>query len=185
MRGEFSFEKMSEILADAMALGGGLFLIYKATRVVNIAIGEMLMIGAYRDNEVTAANPLLRKLEAIKTAGGKVAEIRLAPLEREHLAELIADTLRCDQERAAPLAQLVHEKTGGNPFFDEQRHRFDQAMAALGVGPKEIEATPVAEAEAADNRADQLVISIPPGPLSVSFDCTLDQDLDLAADEPL
>jgi PAS domain S-box-containing protein len=91
---------------------------------------HLMLIGAYRDNEVTAANPLLRKLEAIKTAGGKVAEIRLAPLEREHLAELIADTLRCDQERAAPLAQLVHEKTGGNPFFANQ---FMSSLAEEGM----------------------------------------------------
>ena len=91
---------------------------------------HLMLIGAYRDNEVTAANPLLRKLEAIKAAGGKVTEIRLAPLEREHLVELIADTLRCDQERAAPLAQLVHEKTGGNPFFANQ---FMSSLAEEGM----------------------------------------------------
>ena len=34
---------------------------------------HLMLIGAYRDNEVTAAHPLMRKLEAIKTAGGKVA----------------------------------------------------------------------------------------------------------------
>ena len=44
-----------------------------------------MLIGAYRDNEVTAAHPLMRKLEAIRTAGGKVAEIALAPLAQEHL----------------------------------------------------------------------------------------------------
>ncbi|MDB6043840.1 MAG: hypothetical protein JWM63_2391 [Gammaproteobacteria bacterium] len=76
---------------------------------------HLMLIGAYRDNEVTHAHPLMRKLEAVKSAGGKVAEITLAPLTREHLGQLIADALR--SERAAPLAQLVHEKTGGNPFF--------------------------------------------------------------------
>ena len=78
---------------------------------------HLMLIGAYRDNEVDAAHPLTRKLEAIKNAGGKVEEITLAPLAREHLGQLIADAVRCDSERAAPLAQLVHEKTGGNPFF--------------------------------------------------------------------
>ena len=42
-----------------------------------------MLIGAYRDNEVDAAHPLMRKLEAIKTAGATVQEIRLAPLARE------------------------------------------------------------------------------------------------------
>src|SRR6202012_5288721 len=34
-----------------------------------------------------------------------------------HLGQLVADALRCELERAAPLAELVHVKTGGNPFF--------------------------------------------------------------------
>jgi PAS domain S-box-containing protein len=78
---------------------------------------NLLLIGAYRDNEVDATHPLRRKLETIRSAGGRVEEIALAPLAREHLGHLIADALRCEPARAAPLAQLVHEKTGGNPFF--------------------------------------------------------------------
>ena len=78
---------------------------------------HLLLIGAYRDNEVTAAHPLMRKLEAIRSAGANVQEITLAPLAAEDVEQLIADALRCEPERAAPLAQLVHEKTAGNPFF--------------------------------------------------------------------
>src|SRR5262245_39718221 len=78
---------------------------------------HLMLIGAYRDNEVAAAHPLMRKLDAIKAAGGKVTEIKLSPLAQEHLGQLVADALRCELERAAPLAKLVHVKTGGNPFF--------------------------------------------------------------------
>jgi PAS domain S-box-containing protein len=78
---------------------------------------HLLLIGAYRDNEVDAAHPLMRKLDAVRSAGGTVAEITLAPLGREHLGQLLSDALRCEPQRAAPLAQLVLEKTGGNPFF--------------------------------------------------------------------
>ncbi|MBV8800764.1 MAG: GAF domain-containing protein, partial [Alphaproteobacteria bacterium] len=78
---------------------------------------NLLLIGAYRDNEVTAAHPLMRKLDAIKTGGGTVYEITLAPLAREHIGQLIADAVRCPSEPIAPLARLVHGKTGGNPFF--------------------------------------------------------------------
>jgi PAS domain S-box-containing protein len=91
---------------------------------------HLILIGAYRDNEVSAAHPLMRTLDAIKSAGGKVAEITLAPLAREHLRQLIADALRCEPERAAPLAQLVHEKTGGNPFFAIQ---FLSSLAEEGM----------------------------------------------------
>src|SRR6202035_5781489 len=54
---------------------------------------HLMLIGAYRDNEVDAAHPLKRKLDAIGAAGGKVSEVRLAPLAREHLGRLIADGL--------------------------------------------------------------------------------------------
>jgi PAS domain S-box-containing protein len=81
---------------------------------------QLMLIGAYRDNEVNAAHPLMRKLEAIRSAGGKIEEISLGPLTQAHLEQLLADTLRCETPRSAPLAQLVQEKTGGNPFFTIQ-----------------------------------------------------------------
>ena len=80
----------------------------------------MMLIGAYRDNEVDSAHPLTRRLEAIRKAGAIVQEIALAPLAREHLGQLIADSLHCEPERATSLAQLVQEKTAGNPFFANQ-----------------------------------------------------------------
>ncbi|MEY9161530.1 AAA family ATPase [Bradyrhizobium japonicum] len=81
---------------------------------------HFMLIGAYRDNEVAAAHPLIRKLDAIKAGGGRVTAIKLSPLTQEHLEELVASALRCGLERAAPLAKLVHVKTGGNPFFAVQ-----------------------------------------------------------------
>jgi PAS domain S-box-containing protein len=78
---------------------------------------NLLLIGAFRDSEITASHPLTRKLDAIKAAGGTVKEITLGPLAREHIGQLIADAVRCPSEPIAPLTQLVHEKTGGNPFF--------------------------------------------------------------------
>jgi PAS domain S-box-containing protein len=93
-------------------------------------VTHLMLIGAYRDNEVDPTHPLRRRLDAIRTGGGKVAEITLAPLAREHLGELIADALRCEPAQAAPLAQLVHGKTGGNPFFAIQ---FISALADEGM----------------------------------------------------
>jgi PAS domain S-box-containing protein len=83
-------------------------------------VRHVLLIGAYRDNEVTAAHPLRRTLEAIRNAGALVQEMALAPLARDDVGRLMAEALYCDQERAAVLAQLVHEKTAGNPFFAMQ-----------------------------------------------------------------
>ncbi|MBH5402594.1 AAA family ATPase [Bradyrhizobium sp. CNPSo 4010] len=78
---------------------------------------HLMLIGAYRDNEVDSAHPVMRMREAIRTRGGRVVEITLAPLGRRHLGQLLADALHCERQHAAPLVQLVHEKTGGNPFF--------------------------------------------------------------------
>src|SRR5262249_34739909 len=61
---------------------------------------HLMLIGAYRDNEVDAAHPLMRKLEVIKSAGGRVKEITLGPLAQEHLGQLLADALRCEPGRS-------------------------------------------------------------------------------------
>jgi PAS domain S-box-containing protein len=78
---------------------------------------HLMLVGAYRDNEVDATHPLMVKLQAIRNAGGSIDEIKLAPLTCEHISQLIAEALHCEPARIAPLAQLVHDKTGGNPFF--------------------------------------------------------------------
>jgi predicted ATPase len=80
-------------------------------------VRHFMLIGAYRDNEVNPAHPLIRKLEAIRQAGGKIQEIVLAPLAAGDLEQLIADSLHCESERARSLAQLINERTAGNPFF--------------------------------------------------------------------
>jgi PAS domain S-box-containing protein len=83
-------------------------------------VRHLMLIGAYRDNEVSSAHPLVRKLIAIRQAGAIVQEIILAPLAREDLKWLIVDSLHCVPDRVTSLAQLVHEKTAGNPFFAVQ-----------------------------------------------------------------
>ena len=84
-------------------------------------IPHLLLIGAYRDNEVDAAHPLMRKLGSMKGAGvSSVEEITLGALDVEHVAQLIADALHCETDRAGDLAHLILQKTAGNPFFVNQ-----------------------------------------------------------------
>ena len=85
--------------------------------ITHAEVRSLLLVGAYRDNEVDAAHPLLRMLGAIKKADARVSEIVLAPLGRNDVGRLAASALHCDPERAQPLTQLIYEKTGGNPFF--------------------------------------------------------------------
>ncbi|MEM5401105.1 AAA family ATPase [Paraburkholderia unamae] len=81
---------------------------------------HLLLIGACRDNEVDAIHPLTGRLAAIREAGAAMQEIRLEPLVPDVVEELIADSVRCAPERAAPLARLLQGKTSGNPFFTLQ-----------------------------------------------------------------
>jgi serine/threonine protein kinase len=80
-------------------------------------VGQLMLIGAYRDNEVDASHPLMRKLVSMRNTGVIVKEIALEPLTGEDLARLVVDSFHCEPERATPLACLIQQKTAGNPFF--------------------------------------------------------------------
>ncbi|OJH34374.1 trifunctional serine/threonine-protein kinase/ATP-binding protein/sensor histidine kinase [Cystobacter ferrugineus] len=78
----------------------------------------VLWLGAYRDNEVGPTHPLMAMLEKVREAGARRTDIRLEPLCVEQVEELVGDMLPgASREVVSPLAALVHEKTGGNPFF--------------------------------------------------------------------
>ncbi|GAB1544540.1 AAA family ATPase [Scytonema sp. NUACC21] len=80
----------------------------------------LLLIGAYRDNEVSAVHPLMLTLDEIRQTQAKINTITLEPLNSCELNYLIADTLICSPELALPLTALVFQKTKGNPFFATQ-----------------------------------------------------------------
>ena len=110
---------------------------------------HLMLIGAYRNNEVNADHPLMRWLEAIDQAQVRVQQIQLAPLACEHVRELISDALHCAPAHATSLAQIVHEKTAGNPFFviqflytlaEEGLLTFDLSAPRWSWDPKRIQA---------------------------------------------
>ena len=82
--------------------------------------GYLLVLGAYRDNEVFPAHPLMLTLEEIKKAAATINTITLAPLKHADINDLVADTLNCSKELAQPLTDLIYQKTKGNPFFATQ-----------------------------------------------------------------
>jgi predicted ATPase/signal transduction histidine kinase len=80
----------------------------------------LLMIGAYRDNEVFPAHPLILMFAEMQKKGIKINTIILEALSKTSLTQLVADTLSCSVQIAQPLADFVHQKTQGNPFFTTQ-----------------------------------------------------------------
>ena len=85
--------------------------------IIEGEVRHLLLVGAYADNEVSPSHPLIRTLDVIRKAGANMREITLVPLGLDDVGRLVADSLHCEQASARPLAELVHEKTGGNPFF--------------------------------------------------------------------
>lgn len=77
----------------------------------------LLLLGAYRDNEVNPNHPTILTVERLQEQGAVINTILLDPLQPEEIARLIADTLHSEPETVTPLAELVAKKTLGNPFF--------------------------------------------------------------------
>ncbi|MBF0379769.1 MAG: AAA family ATPase [Magnetococcales bacterium] len=80
-------------------------------------IGHLMLLGAYRDNEVDETHPLNRSIKIISQIKGELNAIKLQPLKQEDVEQLVADTLRCEVDEVGELAKLCQDKTQGNPFF--------------------------------------------------------------------
>ncbi|MBE9070100.1 AAA family ATPase, partial [Leptolyngbya cf. ectocarpi LEGE 11479] len=78
---------------------------------------SLLVIGAYRSNEVSDTHPLMRTLTGLQQDGIVPTTLTLSPLVLPHICQLLADTLYQELSTVEPLAQLLLEKTDGNPFF--------------------------------------------------------------------
>ncbi|MBE9161614.1 AAA family ATPase [Tychonema sp. LEGE 06208] len=77
----------------------------------------LFVIGAYRDNEVTATHPAMLTLSEMKKQGVVINHLSLSPLNLNQVNEFIADTLKTECVPTQRLAELVWKKTQGNPFF--------------------------------------------------------------------
>ncbi len=80
----------------------------------------LLIIGAYRDNEVSSSHPLITSLNSLREEKININQITLKPLSFEHVNQLIADSVHQTTTATHNLAELVVAKTQGNPFFINQ-----------------------------------------------------------------
>ena len=92
-------------------------------KLIQVLIAEsrtehLLLLGAYRDNEVSPAHPLMLTLNEMNNR--EIHTLTLAPLTGADINQLAADTLLCSAEIAQPLSELIYQKTKGNPFFATQ-----------------------------------------------------------------
>ncbi len=80
----------------------------------------LLLLGAYRDNEVGSSHQFAMVLDELKIEKINVRNLEIGNLSKENLEELLADTLHLDKTEICPLANLINEKTYGNAFFVNQ-----------------------------------------------------------------
>jgi AAA ATPase domain/Protein kinase domain len=136
-------------------------------------VRHLLLIGAFRDNEVGLSHPLMRTLAELRKTAAPIHEIGLANLSLEDVGRLVRETLHCERERAHPLAQLVYEKTAGNPFFAIQFFAMlaEEGTARLRPGGRNLEMGPGAyprqriyrQRGGADGRETEAVLRRHPG----------------------
>ncbi|MEM7354096.1 MAG: AAA family ATPase, partial [Acidobacteriota bacterium] len=118
-----------------------------STIVADLENQELFLIGTYRDNEVGPTHSLTLAMERIEAAGTAVRRIHLSPLTLDPVIELAADTLRQQGDGIRAFAELLLEKTGGNPFFliqflkslhAEELLRFDRSSGRWSWNLQEI-----------------------------------------------
>ena len=90
------------------------------TMLSDPALAEVpvVLVGAYRSNEVDAAHPLTRCLTDLQERGLAPLQIAVEPLGPAHLQALLHDLFAgSDPAAVAQLAAFVEQRTQNNPFY--------------------------------------------------------------------
>ncbi|MFG6102283.1 AAA family ATPase [Leptothoe sp. EHU-05/26/07-4] len=121
----------------------------------------LLILGAYRDNEVFPEHPLMLTLEQLQKQQASLRTLTLAPLKAKDVTHLVADTLRCPANTVTQLSQRLYPITQGNPFFTLQ---FLQGLYEEGciqfdaaTGSWQYDLTHMQQVELADDVVDFMV----------------------------
>jgi len=77
----------------------------------------ILVLGAYRDDEVTEEHSLIKLKNEARDKGYSLQEINIGLFDHVRLNRLIAELLLEDEERTYDLSLYILNKSRGNPFF--------------------------------------------------------------------
>ncbi|MBF0158644.1 MAG: AAA family ATPase [Magnetococcales bacterium] len=94
---QMSLELINDLLADA-----------KST--------HLLVVGTYRDDETPTSHPLKKAVSRWQEKKFPLSTLHLNPLSVAATSSFLTATLDHSPATLAPLVQLLHTKTGGNPF---------------------------------------------------------------------
>ncbi len=93
----------------------------------------LLIIGAYRDNEISPGAPFNIMLQDIKEKGLRPTEIQLVPLSEQDMQAWIKHLFACSDKESKEMAIFIQRITKGNPFFTKQLLQafYEQRFIAL------------------------------------------------------
>ncbi|WP_438029841.1 AAA family ATPase [Sorangium sp. So ce233] len=131
---------------------------------------HLLVIAAYRDNEVEPGHPLWALVDAVSGSGVTTSRLTVGPLSEASVAQWLTLALSAEPERVQPLAGALHRKTHGNPFFLGQLllelHRQGRVRRDLEHGAWQWDQDAVERAAVTDNVVDLVlrkVVELPAG----------------------
>ena len=82
--------------------------------------GGLLLILSFRDQDPDDLVVVERRLAELTARGLDWTSIAISPLSAADVAAMLSDTMGGLPDRYFALSQVIHEKTGGNPFFVRQ-----------------------------------------------------------------
>ncbi|RZA24750.1 MAG: GAF domain-containing protein, partial [Proteobacteria bacterium] len=85
--------------------------------VTEYELANIILIGAYRSEEVSALHPLEIMVEGVRKQGKTILDVPLHPLMADTLREILTDLIGLPESETRELAETLFHKTGGNPFF--------------------------------------------------------------------
>ncbi|MET0070198.1 MAG: diguanylate cyclase [Candidatus Thiodiazotropha sp.] len=100
--------------------------------VTSRELSHLLLIGAYRSNEVGPGHPLRLLIDDLQT-GNRIRQLPIGPLDRESVARLVSDALSREPDHTRPLSDLLYDKAQGNPFFTNELLRQLHKEGAIAV----------------------------------------------------
>lgn len=105
------------IFIDDLQWADGASLAFLQLALVEEAVPYLLVIGAYRDEELVAAHPLRAVLEQLRSSSAERLELHLQALDEAGTRALVGGVLRRHFDPSGSAAALIHHKTHGNPLF--------------------------------------------------------------------
>lgn len=101
----------------------------------------MLVIGAYRDNEVGAAHPLIALRDKLLARDVRLSTLLLSALTEPQMAQMVSATVRVAAPDCAPLTSICYRKTAGNPFSSTSSSLRSMRQGICATGPPTIAGT--------------------------------------------